>query len=99
MDFRNDNEKEDTDSARAPWWQPGLMFFGSITGWIIAPLLISLFLGSWLDKKFNSDPWLSIILLVLAFVVSFVSIYKETKLYIKKLEKKVQDEKNRKPRA
>jgi F0F1-type ATP synthase assembly protein I len=52
------------------WWQPALIIGFQITGWILGPLLVALFFGQWLDKKYNSNPKFLLICVGVAFVVS-----------------------------
>lgn len=63
-----------TGQAGQAWWQPALIIGFQITGWILGPLLIALFLGQWLDKKYNSNPKFLLICVGVAFVVSNVGL-------------------------
>ncbi|MEI8360690.1 MAG: AtpZ/AtpI family protein [bacterium] len=58
----------------ALWWQPGLNLFFKLSGWIAGPIIISLFLGKYLDSKFNSEPWIFLSLTAIAFLVSTAAI-------------------------
>ena len=55
--------------------------FTKISGWIIGPVLASALLGNYLDKKFNSAPWILGVALALSFTVSMVAIVKIAKKY------------------
>lgn len=46
----------------------------NISGWIAGPVIIGLFLGRWLDQKFNTAPWLLLITIGLCFVVSMFGL-------------------------
>lgn len=55
--------------------------FTKISGWIIGPVLVSAFIGNYLDKKFNSAPWILGVALALSFTVSMIAIVKIAKKY------------------
>ena len=46
----------------------------ALSGWIAFPVIIALFLGKWLDKKFNTDPWLFLATIGLAFLISMYGL-------------------------
>jgi len=52
-----------------------------------------LFLGRWLDSRYNSKPWFFLGLTAFAFAVSTFGIIKETMIYYKKLEEDIKKEK------
>lgn len=51
-------------------WNLALKVMANISGWIAFPVIIGLFLGQWLDKKFGTAPWLLLGTLAFSFVVS-----------------------------
>ena len=71
-------EKKAPAKAGQAWWQPALIIGFQITGWILGPLLVALFLGQWLDKKYNSNPKFLLICVGVAFVVSNVGMILNT---------------------
>ena len=79
------NEKE-----QAPWWQPGVILFARLSGWIGGPVLIAVFFGRWLDKKYNSDPWLFLLSVGIAFTVSTFGIVRDSMMELKRIEKEEQ---------
>lgn len=70
-----------------------MVLFGRLSGWIAGPIVIALFVGKWLDKKYNSEPWLFLLCVGLAFILSSVGIVREAKVMINKI---VEDEKFKK---
>jgi len=70
------------------WWREPLLFSGKISGWIVAPIIGALFLGKYLDKKYDSDPIFFLGLTILAFIISCAGLVRITLKYIKDLEKK-----------
>jgi F0F1-type ATP synthase assembly protein I len=75
------------------WWQPALATFARLSSWIIAPVIIGLIIGRWLDQKYNTEPWLFLATTGFAFFVSMYGLIKETIKQYKKLES---DSKNKK---
>ena len=80
------------DSGKSPWWQPGLILFFRMSGWIAGPIIIAIFIGKYLDKKYNTEPWLFLLSVGVAFVLSTVGIVRDAMQAMKDIEK--QDTKN-----
>lgn len=59
------------------WWQPSVVLFGRLSGWIAFPVIIALFVGKWLDQRYQTDPWLFLLSVGVAFVASSIGIVKE----------------------
>ena len=78
---------------KKPFWQPALEIAVQVSAWIAGPIIIALFVGRWLDKKYNSEPWLFLACVGLAFLISSYGIVKISLNYIKKIEKEAQDKK------
>ena len=79
----------------APWWQPSVILFTRLSGWIGGPIILALFVGKWLDKKYHSEPWLFLLSVGVAFVISTVGIVKES---TEAMQKIAEEEKNKKPK-
>lgn len=73
------------------WWQPALMVFFRLSGWIAPPVIISVFLGKWLDKKFATEPWLFLATVGLSFLVSMFGLTKEAMKEFKKIDNNNKD--------
>ena len=82
-------EDRDKKEVKTAWWQPAINMFVQITGWIAAPIIIALFLGRWLDEKYNTQPWLFLGTMLLAFIITSVGIARVSISYIKKIEQEV----------
>jgi len=63
-----------------------MQMFLRISGWIAIPLIVSLFLGKWLDEKFDTAPWLLILCSGIAFIASMYGIINNAKKEFKKIE-------------
>lgn len=70
-----------------------MVLFTRLSGWIAGPIIAALFVGKWLDKKYDSEPWLFLISVGLAFIVSSIGIVKESKKLMNKI---VEEEKKKK---
>lgn len=81
------------DKQENPWWQPGMLLFGRLSGWIAGPIVAALFIGKWLDKKYDSEPWIFLASVAIAFIISSVGIVRESKIVMNKI---IEDEKKNK---
>ncbi|MCK5415906.1 AtpZ/AtpI family protein [Candidatus Parcubacteria bacterium] len=81
------------ESKKNDWWKPGLLLFGKLSSWIVAPVLIGTILGKYLDKKFNTEPIMLMSVVGFCFLISIYGLIKETMSEYKKIEKEVTDKK------
>lgn len=86
---------ERSREATASWWQPAVEIFAQVSVWIAGPIIIALFAGKWLDKKYSSEPWLFLLCIGIAFAASSFGIVRITLNYIKKIEEEAKDKNNR----
>lgn len=84
----------DESPDKAAWWQPALLMFFKLSAWIAAPIVIALFLGKWLDKKFSTAPWLFLSCVGLAFLISMAGLIKNTLAEYKKIEREAKGKRN-----
>lgn len=75
------------------WWKPGLIILTKVSASIAIPIVLALYIGKYLDKKYNSEPWIFLGLTFIAFLFSLFSIWKNVVSYMSNLEK---EEKNKK---
>ncbi len=75
-------------------WKPALVLFSVLTGWIVVPVIIALFLGKYLDKRYDTEPWIFIVLIAVAFLTSMFKIGMTSRQYMKDLEKEEKNKKN-----
>ena len=75
------------DSGKSPWWQPGLILFFRMSGWISGPIIIAIFIGKYLDKKYNTEPWLFLLSIGIAFGLSMIGIVSDAMKTMKEIEK------------
>ncbi|NTW23048.1 AtpZ/AtpI family protein [Candidatus Falkowbacteria bacterium] len=81
----------DTSKQQAPWWQPGLILFLKLNGWIVAPVVVAIIIGKWLDGRLGTAPWVMVASIIIAFSLSVFGI---TRQGLKAMNS--QDEKNNK---
>jgi len=86
--------KNNSSSSNPPWWQPGLLLFFRLSGYIAIPVIIAVFVGKWLDERYGTEPWLFLLSVGLAFIVSMFSLIREAMKEFKKLEKMDSDKKD-----
>lgn len=91
----NSEKKE----INAPWWQPSLVLFGRLSGWIAGPVILALFVGKWLDKKYSTEPKLFLLCVGVAFFVSTYGIVKDSLEAMKKIDKEADEEKGLKNKS
>lgn len=68
------------------WWQPAILMFFRLSVWIAVPIIIALFIGKWLDEKYQSEPWLFLLSIGAAFIISLAGLVKNTLNEYKKIE-------------
>lgn len=77
-----------SNGAGKVWWQPALVLFARLSVWIVIPVLAGIFIGKWLDKKYDSEPWLFLGSVGIAFIISIFALI----ILISKEYKKIGDE-------
>ena len=81
-------DNQENSNIKSPWWREGLMAFMKVSALIAIPIVISLYLGRYLDSRFNTKPWIFLGLTLIAFIISLMSIYKSMVKYMQDLENK-----------
>jgi F0F1-type ATP synthase assembly protein I len=61
--------------------------FADFSGTIAVPAVLASLLGTWLDKKYDTEPWFLIVFLLLAFLSTGIWIQKKAKAYEKEYER------------
>ncbi|MFA6533634.1 MAG: AtpZ/AtpI family protein [Patescibacteria group bacterium] len=79
-------ELEPKKNDEKPWWQPSLILFFQLSGWIAGPIVLAIFLGDWLDQKYGLEPWGYLGAVLIAFIISTVGIVREGGKAIKQME-------------
>ncbi|MCE9585226.1 AtpZ/AtpI family protein [Candidatus Nomurabacteria bacterium] len=74
-------EKENSQK----WWRPVLFLFTRISVWIAIPLIIAVYLGKYLDNRFNTAPWIMLGIMFISFVVSMIAVARISMKYVKEI--------------
>ena len=64
----------------------GLRIAGDFGATIAVPVVIFVFIGQWLDGKYDKAPWFTIVAFILAAILSGRMIYKKAKRYGKQFQ-------------
>ena len=75
------------NNPKASWWQPSLLVFTRLSAWIAGPVILGVFLGKWLDRKYGTEPWLFLLTVGIAFMISMFGMVKDTVKEINRIEK------------
>ena len=78
---------ENNKNNKIPWWRDGVIIFVKVSAYIAAPVVIASFAGKYLDQKYNTGNLLFLVLIGVAFLSTIYLIWKEMKIYKKKIEK------------
>jgi hypothetical protein len=77
------------------WWQPAMEIFAQVSGWIVFPLLLAIYLGKWLQGKWGHEPWIYIGCVASAFVITNVGLIRATLKAAKKMQKIIDEDKEK----
>jgi F0F1-type ATP synthase assembly protein I len=71
---------------KIPWWKPGMELFLKLSGWIGGPVIIAVFVGKFLDRKYNTEPWLFLLSVGISFAISMIALVRIGLKEFKKIE-------------
>ena len=77
------------------WWRPAIIMFVRVSVWVAIPVIIALYVGKYLDKRYDTAPWMFIGTTVVAFIISMVAIARISMKYIHKIEKENKEKNDR----
>lgn len=67
------------------FWQPQLQLVAKLASWVAFPVIIGAWLGQWLDKKYDTEPWLFLITVGFSFLISMFGLIINTVKEYKKI--------------
>ncbi len=73
-------------------WAIALRVLVNVSGWILAPLIVGLLLGKWLDRKYGTEPWLFLTTIGVCFLISMYGLIINAVKEFKKIEKESRKE-------
>jgi len=79
--MENDNKK------KPAYWVEPIKIAARLSSWIAFPVIVGYFLGAYLDKKYNSSPKWTLIIIGISFFVSMFGLVKNAIDEYKKIEK------------
>lgn len=77
---------DEQKNQKIPWWQPGMQLFLKLSGWIGGPIIVAVFVGKFLDRRYHTEPWLFLATVGISFVISMVMLIKIGFEEFKKIE-------------
>ncbi len=86
MDTKKDLKNSLIQKGDLDWIRPTLILFGRFFGIVVFPALFGTLLGIFLDKKYNTEPWLLLFSVGIIFLFSIAMLIKNTFKEFKKLE-------------
>jgi len=77
---------ENNKKINEPWWREGVIMFMKVSSYIVGPIFLASFIGNFFDKKNDSGNLYFYISIAVAFLATIYLIWKELKIYKKKIE-------------
>ncbi len=77
---------DDKNKKGKPWWQPAIEMFWKVSVWVAGPIVIALFVGKYLDRRYGTSPWIFLTATGISFIISMVAITQILMKYIKNME-------------
>jgi F0F1-type ATP synthase assembly protein I len=72
----DENKEKDKEKPEA-WYAEALSLFSRLSIWIAVPVILATFLGKWLDRRYESEPWLLLLCVGISFVFSMGALMRE----------------------
>lgn len=69
-------------------YRKSILLFLRFSGWIAGPIIIGALIGTWLDSKYGTSPWIFLTAIGIAFLVSMAGLIKEASREYERIEKK-----------
>ncbi len=81
------------NQIKKTWWQPAMEIFAQVSAWIVFPIIVALFLGKWLDERYNTEPRYLLICVGVGFVITNIGLIVNTVKSAKKMQAEDQNKK------
>lgn len=79
-------EQKPDKTPKKAWYADALLMFSRLSIWIAVPVILASIIGNWLDRRYQSAPWMLIACVGFSFIVSMYGLIKETMKTFKKIE-------------
>ena len=79
-------KKDSSKSREKAWWADALTMFARFSVLIAVPVVVASFLGNFLDKKYNTEPWLLLTCVGISFILTMIFLVRETMKIFREIE-------------
>ncbi len=83
---KTDSQKSRPQINGKHWLKPFLFMFAKLSVWIVVPVLAAVFLGKLFDEKYNTEPWLFLLSVGVAFMISMIGLVTSASKAFKDIE-------------
>jgi len=83
------------EKKEKPWWLPAIFLFVKMSGWVALPVILATYIGKYLDRKYNTDPWLFLFAVGVAFLFSMIGMAKNAIKEMKKIDDEGMEKNNK----
>lgn len=84
--FKEKEHQKNPEKNKSDYSRNNLQIFGIISSWIVAPIVLALLVGSWLDEKYQNDYFFTLTSVGIAFIMTCVGIVREALKAVKELK-------------
>ncbi len=75
-------------------WGHAIAVFSKFSAWVIAPVVVGITAGYWLDNKYNGNNVIFLISVTVTFVLSTIGLIRTALSEIKRFDKNIKNLKN-----
>lgn len=80
-------------------WSIALRVLARLSGWIAVPIIGGVFLGRWIDRRYDSEPWGFLVTIGACFLISMYGLIVNARKEFKKIESAAEAEKKNKDKT
>lgn len=73
----------------------GIRIVGEFGGLIAIPVVVLVLLGRWLDGRWETKPWMTIVAFILAAIISGFMVWRRTKEVAREYQKLIKNDESR----
>lgn len=77
------------------YWMFGIRIVGEFGGLIAIPVVVLVLLGRWLDGRWGTKPWMTIVAFILAAIISGIMVWRRTKEVAKEYQELIKNDESR----
>jgi len=72
-------------------WSIALRVLANLSGWLAFPVIIGVIVGKWLDRRYDTEPWLFLTTIGVCFLVSMYGLVVNALKEFKKIERETKN--------